>query len=305
MKTKINHLTSKGAVFAASFLTLLAVSVFAVTPAQGASQPSVSAASKDGDVELNAKSDQVPGKPGEVAPAEVSSAFSQLNHGHDLSFQHRPARGLDDMSTGTTTLVAASSDDGNSVLTNIGFDFWYDGVRFTTFGANANGFIGWAQLLPPVRLTNTVFDTTTNAPKIAPFWDDLCTGTTGKVHFKMIGTAPNRRLVVEWQNMQITRGAGCAGVGGGTFQMQLFESTNSFAPGGINFVYGPGMVATAAADGGYSVGLQSGVATNFASVTTATQTVSYAAANNTQTGRHCGWQQLTSSPRTSRLRQPA
>ena len=60
--------------------------------------------------------------------------------------------------------------------------------------------------------------------------------------------------------------------------MWLFETS-----GVIEFVYGNGMVATQAADGGYSIGLQSGAATNFASVTSASNTVSYAAATNTQT----------------------
>ena len=185
---------------------------------------------------------------------------------------------LDDMSTGTTQLIGASSDDGISAIANIGFEYWYDGVRFTQFGVNANGFARLGVIPTGSSFDNTVFNSTTNAPKIAPFWDDLCTGSTGKVHFKVVGSAPSRKLVVEWQNMQITRGAGCAGVGGGTFQMWLSETT-----GLITFVYGPGMVATAAADAGYSVGLQSGAATNFASVTTATNTVSYAAANNAQT----------------------
>src|SRR2546423_217158 len=76
--------------------------------------------------------------------------------------------------------------------------------------------------------------------------------------------------------MQITRNAGCGGVGTGTFQAWLFEST-----GVIELVYGSGM--TGSNDGGYSVGLQSGASTNFAAVTTSGPTVSYVAANDTQT----------------------
>ena len=40
---------------------------------------------------------------------------------------------LEDMSSGTTQLVAPSVDDTASPVTNIGFDFWYDGVRATQF----------------------------------------------------------------------------------------------------------------------------------------------------------------------------
>ena len=52
-----------------------------------------------------------------------------------------PGAVLEDMSTGTTQLIGASSDDGNSAVADIGFEFWFDGVRATQFGANANGFI--------------------------------------------------------------------------------------------------------------------------------------------------------------------
>jgi hypothetical protein len=48
---------------------------------------------------------------------------------------------LEDMSTGTTQLVAASQDDTASAVTNLGFDYWYDGVRFTQFSVNANGLM--------------------------------------------------------------------------------------------------------------------------------------------------------------------
>ena len=183
---------------------------------------------------------------------------------------------LEDMSTGTTQLVAASLDDNASAVTNLGFDYWYDGMRFTQFSANANGLMRLGATAVSTGFTNSLASTT-DAPKIGAYWDDQCTGANGKVHFKLLGSAPNRKLVVEWQNMQITRGAGCAGAGNGTYQVWLFETT-----GVIEFVYGSIQTA-AAVDGGYSVGLQSGVATNFASVTTTSSTVSYAAANNAQT----------------------
>jgi hypothetical protein len=191
-----------------------------------------------------------------------------------------PGAVLEDMSTGTTQLIGASSDDGNSAVANIGFEFWFDGVRATQFGANANGFIRVGGVVSGSSFTNDL-DSTTNAPKIMAFWDDLCTGTNGKVHFKTIGSAPNRKLIVEWQNMQITRGAGCAGAGTGTFQVWLFESAGTANQGAIQLVYGA--LPATVADGGYSVGLQSGAATNFASVTTSSNTVSYVAANDTQT----------------------
>ena len=119
------------------------------------------------------------------------------------------------------------------------------------------------------------------APKIAPYWDDLCTGSDGKVHYKLVGTAPNRKLVVEWLNMKITRNGTCTGaVGNGTFQAWLHEPSHSTSPGAIQFVYG-----------GFRPRLRRRRlfgrppvwrATNFASVTTSVPSVSYTVANNTQ-----------------------
>jgi hypothetical protein len=208
----------------------------------------------------------------ESAPQAGPEAVTAVTY----PFTNTSAIALEDMSSGTTQLVAAGQDDTASAVTNIGFDYWYDGVRMTQFSANANGLLRFGSTAVSTGFTNSLASTT-DAPKIGAYWDDQCTGTNGKVHFKVIGSAPNRKLVVEWQNMQITRGAGCAGTGNGTYQLWLFETT-----GVVEFVYGS-IQAANAVDGGYSVGLQSGVATNFASVTTTGPTVSYVTANNAQT----------------------
>jgi hypothetical protein len=206
----------------------------------------------------------------EISSAQASELISPTSY----SFTTVTAV-LEDMSSGTTTLIGPGTDDSNSGMTGIGFNFYFDGVAYTQYGVNGNGLLKLG--VPPIGTTSlNSIATTANAPKIMPYWDNLCVGTNGKVHAKTTGSAPARRLVVEFQNMQITRGAGCAGAGNGTFQLWLFETT-----GVIQFVYGA--LPSATADGGYSIGLQSGAATNFASVTTLTNSVSYLAANNSQT----------------------
>src|SRR5262249_46013833 len=150
------------------------------------------------------------------SPTLITSTSYQFFFGNNIA--------LEDMSSGSTLLIGPNTDDNNSATVDIGFDFWYDGGRYTQFGVNGNGFarLGAA---PTGNSNVNSLATITNTPKIAPYWDDLCVGRNGKVHYKTIGTAPNRRLVVEWQNMQISRGSGCVGNGNGTFQMRLFEST--------------------------------------------------------------------------------
>ena len=182
---------------------------------------------------------------------------------------------LEDMSSGTTQLVAANTDDAASAINNIGFNFWFDGAAYSQFSVNPNGLLRLGGTVASNAFANNI-GSATDAPKITAYFDDMRTGSNGKVHFKTIGTAPNRKLIVEWMNEQIPRATSGA-AGAGTFQVWFFETT-----GVIEFVYGSGIV-TNSTNGGYSTGLQSGAATNFASVTTSTPSVSYVTANNTQT----------------------
>jgi hypothetical protein len=181
---------------------------------------------------------------------------------------------LEDMSSGAGLLIGGNQDDVASPVFSIGFDFWFDGTRCTQFSGSSNGECQ----LGLAGISGTPFNglaSTIDAPKLAPYWDDLRVGTNGVVRFKVIGSAPNRKLVIEWLNMQIPRG-NLGQTGAGTFQLWLFETS-----GVIEFVYGSG-IAVNGINGGYSVGIQSGAATNFASVTTGSNTASYTTANDTQ-----------------------
>jgi hypothetical protein len=196
---------------------------------------------------------------------------------------------LEDMSSGTTQLVAANQEDTASTVNNIGFDFWFDGVRQTQFSVNANGLLRLGSSAVSTASANDLTNIS-NTPQIAPYWDDLFVGTNGKVHFKVAGSAPNRKLVVEWLNMQIPR-VGANNAGAGTFQCWLNETS-----GAIEFVYGSG-VGVNAANSGYSVGFGSS-ATAFASVTTSGPSAAYGAANNSQTNAITSGTKYTFTPLT-------
>jgi hypothetical protein len=204
-------------------------------------------------------------------------------------FTNFSAVALEDMSSGTTQLVASNQEDTVSSVNSIGFDFWLDGVRQTQFSVNANGLIKLGSLVVSTASANDLANAG-NIPQIAPYWDDLFTGTNGKVHFKIVGSAPNRKLVIEWQNMQIPR-VGFNNAGAGTFQCWLSETT-----GLIEFVYGSG-IAINSANSGYSVGFGSS-ATAFASVTTSVPSAAYGTANNTQNNAITSGTKYTFSPLT-------
>jgi hypothetical protein len=141
-----------------------------------------------------------------------------------------------DMSTGTTQLLGANIDDTASALTNIGFDFYFQGARFTQFSINDNGVLR----LGATAQTSTPYKPLAQAgiSIITAYGADQRTHAgDGKVHFKVTGSAPNRVLIVEWLNQQSNFNTG--GTADLTYQVRLNEST-----GTIEFVYGSMTMST-------------------------------------------------------------
>ncbi|MEW5797471.1 MAG: fibronectin type III domain-containing protein [Bacteroidota bacterium] len=141
-----------------------------------------------------------------------------------------------------------NEDDNRSYPVDIGFDFWYNGVRYTQFSVSTNGFIDFSSSTDdggPLTHQYGPYDDdmSEDAPTeittlvVAPFYLDLTTyGATDplgeSIHYDVSGTTGNRVLTVEWYKVE----PWVAGGGGNpdfTFQVKLYESS-----GVIEFVYG-------------------------------------------------------------------
>lgn len=174
-----------------------------------------------------------------------------------------------------TNLIGANADEVASAVTPIGFTFWFAGTPYTDFSVNENGLMTLGTT--PILGTESVnqMASATTLPKIAPYWDDLATGTNGYVGYQLTGVAPNRILRVKWF---VTVPKNVAGAANAMFQAELYEQTMS-----IHFAFGP--TYPAANTNGYSMGV--GVAADdFASVTVTGNTfatVAYGTANNNNT----------------------
>jgi hypothetical protein len=214
----------------------------------------------------------------EKDPVIPDSDAANLIGAATYAFSAQSGIALEDMSN-STQLIGPGSDNDNSAVADIGFLYRYDGGFFTNFGVNTNGLLRLGGATS-TNLSLNALNSVSNSPKIAPYWDDLCTGNAGKVHYKLIpGPVGTQKLVIEWRNVKIPRNNSCDGSGAATFQLWLYDRT-----GVIRFVYGNGITGASVVNGGYSVGIQSGAATNFASVATTTNSVSYTTAENTQVG---------------------
>lgn len=175
-----------------------------------------------------------------------------------------------DMSAGTQ-LVGPGLDASASAVTNIGFDFHLMGNRFTQFSIQEDGILQLGATAAPTNVY-TITGGSATSPRLTAFSADMKTGiTTGKVHYKVVGTAPNRVLVVEFLDMQLFyTGTGTAGTS--TWQIRLYEK------GSIEYVYGAFSVTdvtTSASNRAPSVGFYIGTATgSFASILYAGNTLS-------------------------------
>ncbi|MBM4399311.1 MAG: hypothetical protein FJ041_03140, partial [Candidatus Cloacimonetes bacterium] len=162
----------------------------------------------------------------------VLGLFASVNAQSIANYAYSTATNasLVDMSSGTATLLtdATYHDDVASAVTNIGFTFPFAGSNYTQFSANSNG---------QLRLGGTVISGTAASIAVgvalfAPMNGDNSIQSSGKLHYKVIGSAPDQILVVEWKHLRINY----ASETGGTYctMQALFYETS----GRIDYIYG-------------------------------------------------------------------
>ncbi|MDQ3111100.1 MAG: fibronectin type III domain-containing protein [Bacteroidota bacterium] len=154
---------------------------------------------------------------------------------------------------------AFEEDDNRSFPVAIGFDFWYDGVRYTEVNISTNGYVDFSASTAnggpttgPYGYSNTQYSAvggTLNS--LAVMYDDMTTqGATGPlgsgIRSLVTGTAPNRVMTIEWANMAVYQNT----TPSLNFQLKLHETT-----GQIEYEYGTMTQGTA--NFSYTCGLNS------------------------------------------------
>ena len=117
--------------------------------------------------------------------------------------------------------VIPSSDDATHGPFNIGFTFAFFGNNYTQFYVGSNGWIGFSA--GQTTGYTAQFIPNAGSPKntILADWEDLYPGSAN-IYYQTIGTAPNRKLVVSFNNVPHY---GCRS-NLHTFQFVLYETTN-------------------------------------------------------------------------------
>ena len=135
---------------------------------------------------------------------------------------------LEDLSVGATDLLTGNKDDNATTVAPIGFPVLFMGTVYTHFSANSNGQMRLHTSSGATAIGTNVSSPALNAVTLAPFSGD--NEVNNGIRYKVVGTAPNRKLVVEWNqfyiNFQNLTNAG-------NMQLWLNEANNE-----VDYVYG-------------------------------------------------------------------
>lgn len=165
-----------------------------------------------------------------------------------------PNYAFEDISATGTSLNLA--DDGEATV-QIGFDFTFYGTTSNVVRVGNNGAMLFGVEAGEVGYGNLTLPNATLGPAILPFWDDFA-ATSGGVFAQTLGEAPNRRLVVQWNQLLHYVSSGTA-TDPATFEAILYEGSNT-----IVFQYADVDMDGDEFDGGLSatIGLNQGVRAN-------------------------------------------
>ena len=118
------------------------------------------------------------------------------------------------------TKVLPDSDDSHIEDIDIGFEFNYYGTYFNRISVTGSGL---AFSAADTGINGPITGTDSIHGFIAPYWDDLRTESPeGAVYYQSLGTAPERKFVIEWHDYY------SAGSSSGiTFELVLYEESNN------------------------------------------------------------------------------
>lgn len=176
----------------------------------------------------------------------------------NYTFTNSTSGSFIDISSGSTTLIGPGLDGLNfgvlSPTNLIGFRFYYMSQPYDEFTVTEDGALRLGSSTAGIAIPPSL---SSSEPRLIIFGCDMSTGTNGKVHYKIIGSSPNRVLVVEWKNVNI-RYSDIPAAGSSSFQIRLYEGT-----GKIEYVYGYMNVETRGQASSWSdIGFTNGTSNN-------------------------------------------
>lgn len=116
------------------------------------------------------------------------------------------------------------TDDSYVYPIQLPFSFEFYGQSYDSLAVGSNGVIYFEDAY--LGFENTTIATTNSygvGAYIAVYWDDLDPGSSGAVYYRIDGSVPDRRLIVQWEQVPLYGPSG----GSVTAQAILYEATNN------------------------------------------------------------------------------
>lgn len=180
-------------------------------------------------------------------------------------------------SNGTYTPITGTvlgTATGNASATNLNsevypitlpFGFNFKGVSYTSINASSNGFVTFGATAPTTTNTTPISSTATYDGAISAFGRDLnsvfdVNNVTGNMSWDVVGTAPNREIVIQWKDFRPTNVTVTTSVYTFSFQIRLQETSNI-----IKAVYTSGsyVIGSTSYNSTAQIGLRGTAATDF------------------------------------------
>ncbi len=160
-----------------------------------------------------------------ISPHMLVRAQSVANY----AFSTSTSGTLDDLSTGATSIMSAAVHDDDATTVNpLGFNFVYMGVSYSHFSTNSNGQLLFHTSAGATAIGGSAQTPSAGTPLLLPMSGD--NELAGGIRYKVIGSAPNRKFVLEWTKFYVYY---TDITNAGNMQLWLHETT-----GQIEFVYG-------------------------------------------------------------------
>jgi len=101
---------------------------------------------------------------------------------------------------GAANVLGLSGDDNVTQIT-LPFAVSHYGTGYTTAWVDTNGYIGLANPGGSHALSSGLPSTDAPDAAVYGFWDDFVVDGQASIRTETVGTAPNRRFIVEWRNV--------------------------------------------------------------------------------------------------------
>ncbi len=128
--------------------------------------------------------------------------------------------------------VASGCDDCTETVA-LPFTFNFFGTDYTSVVISSNGNLQFGNSPSTAYLNDAIPGAAVPNNAVYPLWDDYNPGEQGDIYFVEDGVAPNRRFIVEWNNVTQYTAGNTLPTTSETFQAILHEGSNN-----VEFRYG-------------------------------------------------------------------